>query len=54
MADDDEGQKNMKDETPGKMNIETQEKTFEGFVKAVTWSVVTIIVILVVIAMIGA
>ena len=54
MASDDKDKQNMKDETPGKMNIETQEKTFEGFIKAVTWSSVAIIVLLIFIALIGA
>jgi hypothetical protein len=51
---DHEGTKTMKDETPGKMNIETQEKTFEGFVKVVTWSTIVIIALLIFIALIGA
>jgi len=31
----------------GKMDITTQEKTFAGFVKATTWSIIAIIVFLV-------
>ncbi len=27
----------MADFEPGSMNIEAQEKTFDGFIKAVTW-----------------
>jgi|AntRauTorcE11898_2_1112593.scaffolds.fasta_scaffold59335_2 hypothetical protein len=54
MATEDEGRNDMKDETPGKMDIETQEKTFEGFVKVVTWSTIVIIALLIFIALIGA
>ena len=54
MATEDKEKTRMKDETPGKMNIETQEKTFEGFVKVVTWSVVFIIGLLIFIALLGA
>ncbi|SER67535.1 aa3 type cytochrome c oxidase subunit IV [Tranquillimonas rosea] len=34
----------------GSMDIDTQEKTFEGFVKWVTWSTVAIIVALILLA----
>jgi hypothetical protein len=37
----------------GEMNTEVQEKTFEGFVKAVAWSCVAIIVTLVFIALVN-
>lgn len=40
----------MAEHKHGDMDIEVQEKTFEGFVKAVTWSAVTIIVLLLFIA----
>ena len=38
----------------GDMDIEVQEKTFEGFVKFVTWSVVGIVLFLIVLAFLGA
>ena len=41
----------MADHNHGDMEIETQEKTFDGFVKATTWSVVVIIAILILMAM---
>ena len=31
----------------GKMDISTQEKTFAGFVRASTWSIVVIVVLLI-------
>ncbi len=37
----------------GEMDIEVQERTFAGFVKGVTWSVVGIIAILILLALIG-
>lgn len=37
----------------GKMDIEVQEKTFEGFVKVVSWGTVVILVFLVFLAMIN-
>jgi len=40
----------MADHDHGKMDITTQEKTFDGFMKAVTWSSVAIIVVLLFIA----
>lgn len=41
----------MADHNHGDMEIETQEKTFDGFVKATTWSVVAIFAILILMAM---
>ncbi|NRB04209.1 MAG: aa3-type cytochrome c oxidase subunit IV [Rhodobacteraceae bacterium] len=41
----------MADHNHGDMEIETQEKTFDGFVKATTWSVVVIFAILILMAM---
>ncbi|MCA8881983.1 MAG: aa3-type cytochrome c oxidase subunit IV [Rhodobacteraceae bacterium] len=35
----------------GKMNIETQEKTFEGFVRTVGYSAVVIVVVLIFLAL---
>ncbi|WP_147109194.1 aa3-type cytochrome c oxidase subunit IV [Tateyamaria sp. syn59] len=37
----------MADHKIGEMDIETQEKTFDGFMSWVTWSVVVILVLLV-------
>lgn len=37
----------------GKMNIEVQEKTFEGFIAWVTWTVVVIIVSLILLYLIN-
>ena len=37
----------MAEHKHGEMDIEVQEKTFDGFVKAVTWSAVAIIVALI-------
>lgn len=44
----------MAEHKHGEMNIEVQEKTFEGFVKAVAWSVVAIIVVLIFMALVNA
>ncbi|MDF1620852.1 aa3-type cytochrome c oxidase subunit IV [Pseudothioclava nitratireducens] len=43
----------MADYEPGKMDIRAQEKTFAGFVKFVTYSVVAIILFLVFLALAG-
>lgn len=43
----------MADHKHGEMNIATQEKTFEGFVKAVAWSCVVICVFLVFLAIVN-
>lgn len=43
----------MADHKHGEMNTEVQEKTFDGFVKAVTWSSIAIIVLLVFIAIVN-
>jgi len=43
----------MAEHKHGEMDIEVQEKTFEGFVKIVTWSVIVILVTLVLLAMIN-
>ena len=37
---------------PGKMDIKTQEKTFDGFVKAVTWGIVIVLLVLLFLAMV--
>lgn len=42
------------DHKHGEMEIHDQEKTFNGFIKATTYSVVAIFVVLVVIAILGA
>ena len=44
----------MAEHKHGEMDIETQEKTFDGFIKAVTWSSVAIIAVLIFIAMVNA
>ncbi len=44
----------MSEHKHGEMDIEAQEKTFEGFIKAVTWSSVAIILTLIFIAMVNA
>ena len=38
----------------GDMDIEVQEKTFEGFVKFVTWGVAGIALFLIFLALVGA
>ncbi len=43
----------MAEHKHGEMNIEVQEKTFAGFVKAVSWSVVIILVALILLALIN-
>jgi hypothetical protein len=43
----------MAEHKHGEMDIEVQEKTFDGFVKAVTWSAVAIIVALIFIALVN-
>ena len=43
----------MADHKHGEMDIEVQEKTFDGFIKAVTWSSIAIIVLLVFIAIVN-
>jgi hypothetical protein len=44
----------MADHEHGNMDIEDQEKTFEGFVKFVTWSVILIVAFLIFLALVGA
>jgi hypothetical protein len=51
---DQEGKDDMTEHKHGEMDTEVQEKTFDGFVKIVTWSTVAIIAILIFIALIGA
>ena len=43
----------MADHKHGEMNIEVQEKTFDGFIKAVSWSAVACILVLVFAALIN-
>ena len=43
----------MADHTHGEMDIEVQEKTFDGFIKAVGWSCVVIILTLIFIAIVN-
>ena len=51
---DHEEHQDMTEHKHGEMDTEVQEKTFEGFVKIVTWSTVVIIGVLILLAMIGA
>jgi len=44
----------MAEHKHGDMNIETQERTFEGFVRAVAWCAVVSIAALIFIALINA
>lgn len=44
----------MAEHKHGDMNTDVQEKTFDGFIKAVTWSSVAIIVLLLFIAAVNA
>ncbi len=43
----------MADHTHGEMDTKVQEKTFDGFVKIVTWSCVLIAVFLVLLALVN-
>ncbi|EET49221.1 aa3-type cytochrome c oxidase subunit IV [Thalassobium sp. R2A62] len=43
----------MSDHKHGEMDTKVQEKTFDGFIKFTTWSVVIIVAILVFLALIG-
>ena len=51
---DHEGHTDMTEHKHGNMDTEVQQKTFEGFVKVVTWTVIVIIATLIFIALIGA
>ncbi|WP_294606194.1 aa3-type cytochrome c oxidase subunit IV [Roseovarius sp.] len=44
----------MADHKHGEMDIQVQQKTFDGFVKAVTWSVVVIIGVLIFMALVNS
>ncbi|KAA0912135.1 aa3-type cytochrome c oxidase subunit IV [Aquicoccus porphyridii] len=44
----------MSEHKHGEMDIKVQEKTFAGFVKFMTWSVVVIMFLLIFIAMVNA
>lgn len=44
----------MAEHEPGTMDIRVQEKTFEGFIKIATRSVIAIIVCLILLAIVGA
>lgn len=44
----------MAEHKHGSMDIRTHEKTFAGFVKFATWSVVVIIAVLIFLALAGA
>lgn len=43
----------MADHKHGEMDIEVQEKTFDGFIKAVTWTSIACIALLVFIAIVN-
>lgn len=49
----DEG-KHMSEHKHGSMDITSQEKTYEGFLKTTTRTVIVILVLLVLLALIGA
>ncbi len=38
----------------GSMDIEEHEKTFEAFIRFVTWTTVSIIIVLIILAFVGA
>ena len=40
----------MADHKHGEMDVSTHEKTYDGFMKATTWSVIAILVLLVLMA----
>lgn len=40
----------MADHTHGEMDIKTQEKTFAGFMKFTTWSVIAILAVIILMA----
>lgn len=44
----------MADHKHGTMNTDVQEKTFTGFTKAMTWSVVVIIAVLIFTALVNS
>jgi hypothetical protein len=48
-----QGNAKMADHKHGEMDIEVQQKTFDGFMKAVSWSAVTIICVLIFIALVN-
>ncbi|SEN83421.1 aa3 type cytochrome c oxidase subunit IV [Roseovarius tolerans] len=50
MGSANKGKRDMAEHKHGEMNTDVQEKTFEGFIKAVTWSVVVIVGLLLFIA----
>lgn len=44
----------MADHKHGDMDVETHEKTFEGFVRATAWSIVAIICVLIFMALVNS
>ncbi|HSG36434.1 MAG TPA: aa3-type cytochrome c oxidase subunit IV [Paracoccaceae bacterium] len=44
----------MAEHKPGTMNIQAQEKTFDGFISFVTKSVIVILIAVVFLALVGA
>ena len=54
MAEQEHKREHEHEHEHGYMDIDDQEKTFEGFVKFSTWSVVGIALFLIVLAFLGA
>lgn len=44
----------MGEHVPGSMDIRAQEKTFEGFIRFVTWGSVIVVLVLIVLALADA
>lgn len=44
----------MAEHEPGTMNITTQERTFAGFIRFMTWAAIAAIVVLIFLALAGA
>lgn len=44
----------MAEHKHGEMDIDVQEKTFDGFIKVVTWTVVAIIITLIFMALVNS
>ena len=44
----------MAEHKHGEMNIEVQEKTFEGFMRATAWTCVVVVVVLIFMALVNS
>lgn len=44
----------MAEHKPGTMNVTTQERTFAGFIRFMTWAVIATLVVLIFLALAGA